>query len=102
MQKIRSHERDVGIQGCRINGGRINEGRLYILVLVMILMRQLFNYCILDSKHFVLWKLAGELLQSIIVLQNTQLEGNVSAQFMISKCPSLTTSLCSECAQAVN
>ena len=30
MQKIRSHEWDVGIQGCRINGGRINEGRLYI------------------------------------------------------------------------
>ena len=29
MQKIRSHEWDVGIQGCRINGGRINEGRLY-------------------------------------------------------------------------
>ena len=31
MQKIRSHEWDVGIQGCRINKGRINEGRLYIL-----------------------------------------------------------------------
>ena len=30
MQKIRSHEWDVGIQGCRINGGRINEGRLYL------------------------------------------------------------------------
>ena len=30
MQKIRSHEWDVGIQGCRINMGRINEGRLYI------------------------------------------------------------------------
>ena len=29
MQKIRSHVWDVGIQGCRINGGRINEGRLY-------------------------------------------------------------------------
>ena len=29
MQKTRSHEWDVGIQGCRINGGRINEGRLY-------------------------------------------------------------------------
>ena len=30
MQKIRSHKFDVGIQGCRINGGRINEGRLYM------------------------------------------------------------------------
>ena len=29
MQKIRSHEWDIGIQGCRINGGWINEGRLY-------------------------------------------------------------------------
>ena len=32
MQKIGSHEWDVGIQGCRINGGRINEGRLYIKI----------------------------------------------------------------------
>ena len=30
MQKIHFHEWDVGIQGCRINGGRINEGRLYV------------------------------------------------------------------------
>ena len=30
MQKIRSHKWDVGIRGCRINGGRINEGRLYL------------------------------------------------------------------------
>ena len=29
MQKIRSHKWDVGIQGCQINKGRINEGRLY-------------------------------------------------------------------------
>ena len=37
MQNIRSHEWDVGIQGCRINGGRINggrinEGRLYLSI----------------------------------------------------------------------
>ena len=34
MQKIRSHKWDVGIQGCRINGGRINEGRLYYYLLL--------------------------------------------------------------------
>ena len=28
QNKIRSHEWDVGIQGCRINGGRINGGRI--------------------------------------------------------------------------
>ena len=36
MQKIRSHEWDVGIQGCRINKGRINEGRLYIYIYIYI------------------------------------------------------------------
>ena len=37
MQKIRSHEWDVGIQGCRICGGRINEGRLYNIYLISII-----------------------------------------------------------------
>ena len=32
MQKSRSHKWDVGIQGCRVNKGRINEGRLYCVV----------------------------------------------------------------------
>ena len=39
MQKIRSHEWDVGIQGCLINTGRINEGRLYIGIIVFRLLK---------------------------------------------------------------
>ena len=47
MQKIRSHEWDVGIQGCRINGGRINEGRLYCKIYFLQhtnLLSNSFNY----------------------------------------------------------
>ena len=45
MQKIGSHEWDVGIQGCRINGGRINEGRLYYRFDFWIFLTQYIKFC---------------------------------------------------------
>ena len=46
MQKIRSHEWDVWIQGCRINGGRINEGRLYTVHSNYFFMYSIDFYCV--------------------------------------------------------
>ena len=52
MQKIRSHEWDVGIQGCRINGGRINEGRLYLPLTKLVIRNNSFkNYFKVSSHH---------------------------------------------------
>ena len=51
MQKFRSHEWDVGIRGCRINGGRINEGRLYLLYTGTV--RHCFTFLVLIQPNIV-------------------------------------------------
>ena len=80
MQKFRSHKWDVGIQGCRINGGRINEGRLYYKISKLTWEIQTVQICQffaeqlpvclgnVNSSFYIYYLIAMEIIPALITL----------------------------------